>query len=194
MQKPKNYETTRGYDEYVPLDPGGYVCRVRSVTETKSQTGKDMVEIYLDIAEGDFKGYFAEQYRSDTRENKKWGSIVYQLTEDKDGFCNRGLRTFIDAVAASNAGFDPNAIWGDNFSKFFKDKLVGGVYRREQYANRNGDLRWSTKCFSFKSVDAIRAGVPVPEDKPLDAKRPLYNMPSSSDFSELSEDDGDLPF
>jgi hypothetical protein len=194
MNKPNSYDTTRGYEEFTPLDPGGYVCKIKQVIETKSSTGKEMIEISLDVAEGENRGYYANQFRADTREKKKWGCIVYQLTEDKDGNCNRGLKSFIDAVTASNKEFNRDAIWGDNFANFFKDRLVGGLFHREQYENRNsGKLQWSTKCFAFRAIDVIRAGVEPPEDKPLVKKESPAYMPGS-DFSDLTDSDEDLPF
>lgn len=165
MQKPNDYDNVQAYGEFTPLKLGGQICKIMQVKETKSSTGKDMLEISLDIAEGDQKDYYAQQYKTDTRDNKKWGCIVYQLLKDNNENTNRGFKSFITAVENSNAGF--KVAWGDKFAACFKGKLIGGVYGREQYLNSYQEKKFSTKCVQFRSVEAIRNGVDVPEDKLL---------------------------
>lgn len=195
MNKPKNYESTTAFGEWKPLELGGHICKIMKVEERKSQSGKDMVVISLDIEEGEQKGYYAEQYRNDNRTDKKWGCVVYQLIEDKDGNTSKGFKTFIEAVKKSNPGFNEDAIWNDKFCDYFKNKLIGGVFGREQYKNAQGAFKWSTKCVNFRPVDVIREGVEVPADKYHKDYTNLDINPSAadnSDFEEISDDD--LPF
>lgn len=196
MKKPNNWENTQAYGDFEPLELGGHVCKIRKVEETQSRTGKAMLIISLDIAEGEQKDYYAEQYKNDTRENKRWGCIVYQLVEDNDGNTNKGLKTFINAVEKSNKGFDQNKIWNDDFPKYFTNKLIGGVFGKEQYRNNSGALKWATKCFNFRDVEAIKKGVPVPEDRYLDGQAPQKHANSFTvaDFEDIDTDDSDLPF
>ena len=190
MVKPNNYDGTQEYGEFKPLELGGHVCKIMSVEETKSGSGKDMLKIFLDIAEGEQANYYAEQYKADSRAEKKWGCIVYQLVEDKDGNTNRGLKTFITSVEKSNKGF--TVAWGDDFAACLKGKLVGGVFGREQYQNSKGELRFATKCVSFRSVDTIRSGVEVPNDKLLSGV--VVNNGTPSEFEETALATGELPF
>ena len=190
MYKPKNWEETTADGEFEPLGLGGHICRIMKVEEMQSQTGKDMIKISLDIAEGEQKGYSAEQYRKDTRENKRWGCTVYQLLEDRDGNTNKGFKTFVRAVEKSNPGFNSEEIWNERFCSYFKDKLVGGVFGREQYKGNDGKLKWSTKCVQFRDTDTIKKGVPVPADKYLEGHT---SIDIEKEYSEISSDD-DLPF
>ena len=197
MVKPNNYDGVQEYGEFKPLELGGHICKVMSVEETKSSTGKDMLKIFLDIAEGEQANYYAEQYKADSRADKKWGCIVYQLTEDKDGNTNRGLKTFITSVEKSNKGF--TVAWGDNFTTCLKGKVIGGVFGREQYQNSKGELKFITKCVSFRSVDTVRAGVDVPADKLLSGVvqtgvQGTANTVIPSNFEEIALATGDLPF
>lgn len=195
MNKPKNYESTTAFGEWKPLELGGHICRIMKVEETKSSKGKDMINIFLDIEEGEQKGYYAEQYRNDKRTEKKWGCIVYQLIEDKDGNTAKGFKTFIDAVKKSNPGFNEDAIWNDKFCDYFKNKLVGGIFGREQYKNSKGEFKWSTKCTGLRSIETIREGVEIPADKYHKDYTNLDISPSASDNSDFEEiDDDDLPF
>lgn len=190
-QKPQDWEKVQAFTEYEPLELGGHVCRIMKAEETKSKTGKDMLVISLDIAEGEQKDYYSVQYRNDTRPDKKWGCIVYQLIEDKDGNTSRGFKTFVEAVDISNPDFDVNKIWNESFCDYFKGKLVGGIFGREQYrSKKDGSLKFSTKCMNFASIEKARAGIPAPEDKllPTAVSDPL----SAMGFTSMPDDD--LPF
>lgn len=189
-QKPQDWENVQSFTEYEPLELGGHVCKIMNVEEKKSRTGRDMLVISLDIAEGEQKDYYSMQYRNDTRPDKKWGCNVYQLIEDMNGNTSRGFKTFIETVEASNSGFDVNQIWNGGFCGYFKDKLVGGVFGREQYRSNDGSVKFSTKCTKFTTVERARAGIPAPEDKLLPATVP--NSLSAMGFTSMP--DGDLPF
>ncbi len=90
MRKPRGYEEAMVLGEYEKLELGGHICVIKKVEETLSRTNKDMIRIYLDIAEGPQKDYYADQYRNDTRDQKKWGCIVNQIVEDKNGNTSPG--------------------------------------------------------------------------------------------------------
>lgn len=192
MLKPNDYDHVTAYGEFTPLELGGHICQIMSVEETTSSTGKDMLIISLDTAQQDKQpGYYMEQWKNDDRQDKKWGCRVFQLVLGKDGNTNRGLKTFITAVEKSNPGFQVQ--WGDGFAACFKGRLIGGVFGREQYQNSYGDLKWSTKCVQFRSVEAIQKGVDVPEDRYLNGQRPQQNP--AAGFDSLPDiPESDLPF
>lgn len=191
MQKPHDFETAQGYTDFEALELGGHICRIMSLEEVKSSLGKDMIKVSLDIAEGKQANYYSNQYKNNTKADKKWGCIVYQLVLDAEGNTNKGFKTFIDAVEKSNTGFVTQ--WGANFGDQFKGKLIGGVFGREQYKNANQELKFATKCMSFKTVEQIRKGVPVPKDKLLQG---VQAQPTNSTafVPTTYEDDDDLPF
>ena len=190
MLKPVDFDRTTAYGEFTPLELGGHLCIIMSVEETTSSTGKDMLVNSLDTAPQDKQpGYYMEQWNSDTRPEKKWGCRVFQLVLDKDSNTNSGFKTFNTAVEKANPGFQVQ--WGDGFEACFKNRLVGGVFGREQYENAYGDLKWSTKCVQFRSVEAIQKGVDVPEDKYLPGNKPAASYQTAVLSAEFEED---LPF
>ena len=219
MNKPADFDNVQAFGDYVALPAGGYVCRIMSVEETAARaSGAPMIKISLDIAEGQFKDYFANQYRANTKADKKWSysAVVNQLIYDAYGnnSTNRGFKTFITSVCESNPGFD--VAW-EGFSACFKGKLVGVLFGRVEYVGTDGKNHWSTKALNFRSVKTIHDGTFVtPADKPLTATQSsTYSSygnytpspaqtPSQGaqtpttadlkDFEEIIVDASDLPF
>ena len=194
MQKPRNYEETKAFSQYEPLPAGCYVCKIMQVVETVSKTDKPMVVISLDIAEGEYKDFYAKAYKEDTREDKKWGCNVYMLTEDPDGNTSRKFKGFIESVAGSNTGW--NVVWGEKFAACFKGKIVGGLFGREEYRKQTGDTAWSTKCFYFDTVDRVREGkCKAPKDKYLQQDSGAPVSGAGDGFMNIPDGtDEDLPF
>lgn len=180
MNKPNDWDNVSAYGEFKPLPAGGYVCKVCKVEETVSKGGKEMLVILLDICEGEFAGYFTEQYKTDTRQDKKWGCVYYQLTKDyqDSSKTSRGFKTFVTSVKESNRGF--TEVWGDKFAESFAGKLVGCIFRKEQYVGTDGNYHWNTKPYQFRSVETIYKGVEVPEDKYVDTPAQNNNGYSQS--------------
>ena len=177
MEKPRDWDNVQEFTDYSPLPAGAYICKIIQVEETKSKSGTPMVQIGLDIAEGEQTEYYRKSFLSDTRTDKKWGCVVNQTTEDKDGGSSRGFKSFITSVERSN-GNQPT-VWGASFCKALKGKKVGGLFRREEYINSKGENKWNTKCYRFFSVDKL-AEQKIPADKPLNANVPS-DAPAPSD-------------
>lgn len=168
MQKPKNYDETQVYNDTAKLEPGGHLLRILKVEETKSAAGKDMVIINVDTTKDDTQPQFYKQrFDADTRQDKKWPGRIWQLVLDAEGNTNRSFKAFITSVKESNEGFEIKWSEDKNWGDQFKDKLVGGVFRREEYVNEKGKTAWAVKCMGFRSIETIQKGVDVPEDKPL---------------------------
>ncbi len=193
MEKPKNYDNVQPFGEYEPLEIGGHICKIMKVEEIKSRTGRDMLEIYLDIAEGRQKNYYTKQWNDDKRDNKKWGCIVYQIVTDNNSNASRGLKTFNICVEKSNTDF--KLVWGNDYAKNFKGKLIGGVFGREQYRRFDGSLGFVVRCQSFRSVEAIKNGIEPPKDKLLEDTL-LEDTAQDNEFYTVVKniDDNDLPF
>ena len=192
MIKPQDFEQAKGFTEFEPLEVGGHICRIMNVEETKSKAGGDMIVVYLDTDKTDKQPeYYTKQYQSNTKPDKKWSNnaICRQLVLDTDGFTNRGFKSFIDCVEGSNNGFKVQ--WGENFCKCLKDKLVGGVFGREEYLYQNtGESRFTVRFQNFRTIEMIKKGVEPPKDKLLN---PGSNNNFDADLTPVDNDDM-LPF
>lgn len=185
MLKPKSFDTVAASLSFTPLELGGHVCVIKSVQEATSKSGKPMLKMALDIADGEPQaGYFKEKFANDTRENRKWPCITYVVTEDKDGNASRNLASFVTSVEASNPGF---VFPWDNV-ELLRDKRVGGVFGLEEYMGTDGKVHKATKLFWFRSADKVHEA-PVPKTKEYKAAQ---SSAKPAGWADISNDD--IPF
>lgn len=194
MIKPNDFDTVQAFTGFEALTPGGHICKIMKVEETKSKAGRDMIVVYLDTDRTDSQpNYYSNAYKNDTRANKKWNNnaIVRQLVLDAEGNTNRGFKTFIDYVEKCNNGF--KVVWGEHFADCFKDKLVGAVFGEEEYLNNDGVSKFACKFQSFRTIEEVKNGIDAPERKLLN---PGLNSYSTGGYNNdlTPVDDGDLPF
>ena len=162
MNKPNAYDETQAGGEFIPVELGGHKMVIKSVTEMKSRTNKDMIKVEFDFAEDDKQpGYFSEQFANDIRPDKKWPNQAtqYMLTEDAEGKCTRNFKTFTTCAEHSNAGFSVQ--WGDKFCQCFKGKKIGGVFG-EQMDYYNGEEKKKRVLRWFVSLDKV-ADATIPD-------------------------------
>lgn len=180
MQKPQGYDEAQAFTgDFETLKAGGYICVIKKALVTTSSTGSEMLVLLFDIAEGEHKGYYQRLFdnANKTKPDAKWQGVYRQLTQGQSMPFFKGM---ITSIESSNPGYQWN--WNE---ETLKGKLFGGVFGREQYENHSGELKWSTKCQSIRSVEAIKKGIDIPADKYLKASR---------GFTEVQIDDDELPF
>ncbi len=198
MKKPNNYDNTPTGD-YVPVELGGHVMKIKDVTETRSKNGRPMIIIRFDFAAPDKQaGYFADAFEGDIRPDKKWPyqGTAYIVTEDEKGNCSRNFRRFTDAVEKSNPGFE--IVWGDAFGRSFTGKLVGGVFGEveEEY---EGEIRTRRKLRWFCDIaKAPEAKIPEKQVLPQDSKPAESVNATAGNYPNIPADgmvqDDDIPF
>lgn len=190
MKPINNWENVKATGSFETLPAGGYVCQIKSAKEVPNKRSAGThLEIMFDIAEGDYRGFFERDYRSQTREDKFWGGIVNQNVpnegspkyEQQAGFFKR----FINDIEESNPGYHWN--WDE---KTLVGRMIGVVFGEREKQSQKGTVYTTSIADSITTVDAIRKGAyKVPE------LRRLPNAPATSfgGFSPVA-DDGDLPF
>jgi len=196
MKAFKGYDETKAYGSGMEqLPKGGYVCKIMKASVESGQYGEQLV-IALDIAEGDFKDYYANEYRNQDREDKKWHGNYYLSipTDDgseKDGWTKRKFKTFTNAVEDSNSGYAWN--WDETT---LKGKLFGGLFIEKERIYQ-GKIYTSTICGGATTIGAIREGeFKLPKDRPV-KNAPSGTRPASDEgFMDVPAGVGDegLPF
>lgn len=184
MEKLEGYEEAQALTgEFERLEAGGYICKIVNAKEETSKSGKRMLVIALDIAEGDKKDFFRNRFTENANPDKKWpaGGVYRQMLEgDKAVGYLKGLMTSLEA---SNTGFK----W-DWDEKKLKDLKCGAIFGEEEYEKLDGSVGTTTKVKFIRTVKAIQAGnFKVPELKKLPQKGEAFDS-----FGTIADDD--LPF
>ena len=167
MQKPKLYDKIEVMEfDYTPIELGGHKGIIMKAEEyTSPQSGKTSLKVSVDTAKDDKQPeYFAEQYKNDTRIDKKWSNSAIKyipLGEEENQV--KMLKAFITAYENSNnCKFDWNKDWEQ-----LKGKKIGIVFGMEEYENQSGELKTVNKLREFRSIDKID-NIKIPKVKLLD--------------------------
>lgn len=193
----------KGYDDVQPAMPGefaklhagGYICQVINAEITKSKVGNPMLILFIDIAEGDFQGYFKNNLMRIKSFNPdiKWDNsgIYRQLIFDNNGNTSRFFKGLITCFEKSNPrfSFKPHA-FDENI---LRGSLIGFIFAEEEYM-WNGDIKSRVLPKFPRIVDDIRQGkFSVPDIKHLDKPTPKPAQ-SSDPFAGSPIDPDDMPF
>ena len=187
MKKSKAYETAQPLTESTSLPVDGYVVKILDAKVEDTQWGQKLA-ISFDINEGDQKGFYKENYKNQTQEDKKWKG-VYRVNvpaddgSDDDKYAARRLKTVMNAIEASNPGYH----WDWN-EEGLKDKIAGLIFQSKEY-DFNGRSGFWTAPYSIKAADDIRNGnFNIPDPKLIKRTAAEQIMPGSA------EEDDDIPF
>lgn len=207
IQKPKGYDEMDVWGETMKLPAGGYVVEIKAAEKEVTNKGSEYIKVAFDICEGDYAGFFVNQYRSSTFRDKQYkGRIKLWLPNgdgsDLDNVSLKTLKTNITAIEESNNGFRWN--WDTDTLKGLK---TGLVFRNREYLTDDGKHGFYTEPFRFYDIEKIRSGeFEVPPTKMLDEKtdnNPLFDnqqsqqqsapeTPAPIGFDDIT--DSDVPF
>lgn len=195
MKKFNNWENVKAASEFVPLPAGGYIVELKNakVKEYKNQNDDafERFEIALDIDEGEFKDYYANDYCNQTNEDKKWKGVLrlYMPKEDgseQDEWTKSRFKSFIEAVEDSNPGFH----WDWDESKL-RGKKIGCLFRLEEW-EYNGKTGKKAQPFKAVSVEKIKSGnFKIPKEKLLEKNASAPTAPTP-EFRDIPDED--VPF
>ena len=79
-----DYETTQAYQDYQQLPKGGYVLKILNAEVCENSIGQ-YIKISCDIAEGEYAGFFAAEYKNQQSEDKKWHCNYLLNVPNDDG-------------------------------------------------------------------------------------------------------------
>lgn len=202
IRKPNNWHEVKEFTESVKLPLDAYVCKVKQAVIQHNDYG-DQLCILFDIAEGDFGGYYANDYKNNQNKDKKWKGVLRLWLpkddgSDKDEMTKRILKGAVTAFEKSNFGY--NFDWNESS---LVGKLVGILFRNEEW-EYNGKTGWTVRPFRAISAESVRNGdYTLPKDKPLKNKTSAdsYNgfadystAATTADFGVITGEDEELPF
>ena len=186
MKRIENYETVQASSgEFARPTAGGYICKIIDVEDVpmdSKEKGKgDYLIIEYDIADGEFKGYYKEQF-------DKWGgnwyaSFIRSYKEKALGM----LKHFTNCIEQSNAGY----AWDWN-EKGLIGKVVGLVLGEEEYKNSMGEIKTKLVVSQIKTVEEIKNGdFKIPAPKKLAVENSTNSVAGFTPTDDLPDD---LPF
>ncbi len=169
------------------LPAGGYVAKIMDAQVLTYDWG-EVLKIDFDICEGEFKGFFANDYRNNPNDNKKWrGNYRLNIPNENNQYFEsqkKVFNNFIACVEETNNGYHFD--WDEGK---LKNKGIGVLFRNKEW-EYNGNSGWTTECCAVTTAADIRENkFKMPKDKPL-TKKAVETVTTS--FAEV--DDDDLPF
>ena len=186
MKQINNFENVQASTgDFNKLCAGGYICRITLADDIPmGADGKgDYLKIEYDIAVGEFKDYYKEQYE---KFGNFWGGTFFRSYKEK---ALGMFKHFIECVEKSNSGF----VWTWD-EKTLMGKVVGLVLAEEEYENSNGEIKTRLYVAQVKTVEEIKNGdFKVPELKKVKRSTPAPSV-STPAFTVLGDDSEGLPF
>lgn len=153
------------------LPVGAYVAKILGVKlepgkpkqNNPSEIGSDMLIVQYDIAEGEYKDFFRDQYNNNTSEDKKFkGRVTVYLPKDdgteQDGWTKTAFAKWTNALEESNSGYTWN--WDENT---WKDKTIGLVFGETGTVIDGKEVVYTELRFPV-SAETVRSGK-APEAK-----------------------------
>lgn len=225
IKKFKGYDEITVFEGGAQIEPGGYELKIIGA-KVEQFPNCEILKVAFDIINHEtYAGFYKQKFESAKAQNPdaKWGGVfdVFIPKDDGselDGKTKAAFKRFITTVERSSEGYVWN--WDE---RTLKGKQFGGVFGREEFKTKDGQLKFATKCRFPRSIDKIRSGdFTIPEDKllpehdeyvdrmadkeagfiggmPDQFVPPLAdagndpNFDSSGEFEEILSD-GDLPF
>lgn len=192
IKKPAGYDEAQVYGDFEKLPLGGHICKIKT-TRIDSYDWGNVLILAFDIAEGSaLDGFYQRNFQAQQPENRKWKG-TYRITipaenpaDEKETKTVSIFKTAISCIEESNPGYTWN--WDESS---LKEKLFGGVFGRKEY-DFEGRHGFYTECRFIRSVEEIKKGVDIPEDKLLSGAKQQNNYAKYDDVPPLTDDD--LPF
>lgn len=156
MKKLNGYDKAQAYSDQEKLPVGGYILKILDVKYQENDWG-DVIILSFDIEEGEYKGFFAANYKAQTQEDKKWkGTYRLRVPKDdgseQDNWTMRRFKTVISNFEESNSGYHWN--WDE---QTLKGKMIGALFNNKEY-EFDGRHGFFTNCHSLVTVEKIRSG------------------------------------
>lgn len=199
MALPTYDKSKRKSTNFQQLPKGAYIIKILGAREDKWGSGDRCVRLAFDIAEGEYAGFYQNQFDNNTREDKQWPyDAVFTLNIPEDG-CEQYIwdywNSFFADLEDSNNGF---IFSGD--LKPLKGKIIGAKFYNKQ-SQKNGTVydhiipKAGWTCVA-EDVRKGRVGK-LPNDRLIGSGHNTSSAASAEDtggFAPATEDDDIPPF
>ena len=181
FEKPMGYDEVQAVGEFTPIELGGHKLIIKKIEEVQASNGSTYLKVSFDTAQDDKQpNYYAEAWKNDTRDQKKWAGVANIFPTDKEGKTSKTFKQFCTSIERSN---NSQIQWGAGFESSIINKFIGGIFGEEEYYNSVGEVKTARKLFYWASVESIS-----------EAKIPNKREVEKIDDDITPVDDGDMPF
>lgn len=193
LSNSENFKKATAFTGKKKLPVGAYKLKINDVKyiDNSSKGYANQIVLAFDIADGEFKDFYKQDFENNKNEDKKWkGTYRYwEPTDDgseKDGWAQSRLKNIIRAFEESNNGY----IW-DWDENSLKGKVVGAIFNEKEYyyEGRHG---FFTQCYSLIPVSEI-PNASIPEPTMLKNKASGGGS-SDTSFMEINTSAEEIPF
>lgn len=149
--------------DFKNITPGAYAC---IITEVKDNENKEYLDALFDIQVGEFDGY----YSSDFYKDKPWAHHMILSYKENALPIFKGR---METITKCNTGFDAVAALDAGQYKMLEGKVVGIVFREEEYFDKKTSefKLGGARAFRFCTTEDIQEGKNAsPKPKMLDHK------------------------
>jgi len=173
------------------LPAGAYICKILKVELVAEEGKSKYLHVLFDVNEGEYKDFFTNQYKANTREDKKYKGhtkvyIPKNDGSDKDEWTKTTFAKWTNALEDSNPGYTWD--WDENK---WKDKVLCIVFGDTGSRIDGKDIVYTEARYPV-SIDTFKAG------KAGEAKfkaKGDYGKETSDDFMSVPDNlDEELPF
>lgn len=147
--------------DFKSITPGAYACIITEVTDNEN---KEYLDALFDIQVGEFEGY----YSSDFYKDKPWAHHMILSYKEKALPIFKGR---METISKCNTGFDAVAALDAGQYKMLEGKVVGIVFREEEYFDKKTSefKLGGARAFRFCTTADIQEGKNAnPKPKMLD--------------------------
>ena len=173
--------------DYKKPRAGAYPCVITKVEDVplNQDTGKgNYLRIHYDIADGEFKGYYAG-LRKRYPDSNTIGSYIRSYKQSALGMFKR----MCSAVSHSNGNFVFDAKTNKD-EQTLVGKKIGLIFGEEEYYSNAGELKTRTYVYSECPIDKIASGdFRVPELKKIKEEQNVNDFVNVAPGTE-----GEVPF
>lgn len=140
---------------FTPLPAGPYVARIVDAIDNAQ---REYVEVVFDIAEGPHAGFYSDDW------GKSHPYAHHFFMSYKDTALGM-LKGRLEAIAASNPGFDPFAAWDAGRLDIFVGRVVGVNIQEEEYERNDGEVGTRLNVCQVAPAQDVRDGKVKPREK-----------------------------
>ena len=177
FEKPQGYGEVQAGGDFTPIELGGHKLIIKKLEEVTASNGNKYLKVSFDTAPDDVQpNYYANSWKNDTRDNKKWGGVATVFPTDREGKASKTFKQFCTSIERSN---NSKIQWGAGFEASIVGKKIGGVFGEEEYVGSDNTLKTARKLFWWCSLESVET-----------AKVPKKRELSDDDYDKVADNGG----